>query len=126
MPSIIRSLLLGEPALCSSGTHVRDFIDVRELGRAIAQLASSRVTGAINLGQGEDCSIAGVATTLGDLAGRPDLIRLGALPDRPGDPLRLVPDLDRQFTELGFEPRIGLRQGLSDALNATLAQLDLP
>lgn len=126
VPSTIRSLLLGEPALCTSGTQVRDFIDVRDLGRAIAELVSSSITGAINLGQGEECSIARLVTVLGDLAGRPDLIRLGALPDRPGDPPCLVPDLNRQFKELRFAPRIDLLQGLSDSLNSTLAQLDIP
>ena len=126
VPSIVRALTHGEPALCSSGRQRRDFIDVRELGRAIAALADSDVVGSINLGQGEEWSIAEVATLLGQLAGRPELIELGALPDRPGEPLRLVPDLGRQTDELGFVPRISLRQGLADALNSASGRLDIP
>ena len=126
VPSIVRALLLGEPANCSSGLQRRDFIDVRELGRAISLLTASNVTGAINLGQGEECRIADVANLLGELAGRPDLIRLGALPDRQGEPQRLVPDLTRQRDELGFAPAISLRQGLADALNSASAKLDNP
>jgi nucleoside-diphosphate-sugar epimerase len=126
VPSIARALLRGEPAACSSGRQLRDFIDVRELGRAVAMLASSSVTGSINLGQGEECSIADVAMLLGNIAGRPDLIRLGALPDRAGEPQRLVPDLTRQRDELGFAPEITLRQGLCDVLKSTATQLDIP
>jgi len=125
VPSIARALLSGQPAACSLGQQRRDFIDVRELGRAIALLTASRLTGSINLGQGEECRIADVAILLGELAGRPDLIRLGTLPDRPGEPLRLVPDLTRQRDELGFAPRISLRQGLADALNSASRKLDI-
>lgn len=116
VPSIARALLRGEPAECSSGRAVRDFIDVRELGRAIAMLVTSDVSGSINLGQGEYTRIADVASLLGELAGRPDLIRLGARADRPHEPQILVPDLGRQRSHLGFEPRIGLREGLAAAL----------
>jgi nucleoside-diphosphate-sugar epimerase len=117
VPSIARALLRGEPAECSSGRAIRDFIDVRELGRAIAMLITSDVIGSINLGQGECTRIADVANLLGELAGRPDLIRLGARADRPNEPEILVPDLERQRSHLGFESRIGLREGLVAALD---------
>lgn len=116
VPSIARALLRGEPAECSSGRQTRDFMDVRELGRALAMLVTSSVTGSINLGQGEGIRIGDVATLLGELAGRPDLIRLGVRADRPGEPEVLVPDLGRQRAYLGFAPRIGLRNGLAAAL----------
>jgi len=116
VPSIARALLRGEPAECSSGRAIRDFIDVRELGRALGMLVSSDVSGSINLGQGERTRIADVANLLGELAGRPDLIRLGARADRPSEPQLLVPDLERQRSRLGLEPRISLREGLAAAL----------
>jgi nucleoside-diphosphate-sugar epimerase len=125
VPSIASALLRGEAARCSSGRQIRDFIDVRDLGRALAMLVSSKIIGPINLGQGQERSIADVARLLGQLAGRPDLIRLGALPDRPGEACRLVPDLTRQRKELGFAPNIDLRQGLKDALETAATQLDI-
>jgi nucleoside-diphosphate-sugar epimerase len=116
VPSIATALRDGRPALCSSGRQVRDFIDVRELGRSIALLAKSSLTGVINLGQGAPISIAQLAFLLGEIAGKPELIELGALPDRLGEPALLVPDLTRQTKELGFRPAIDLRRGLCDAL----------
>ena len=47
------------------------------------------------------------------VAGRPDLLRPGALPDRAGDPPRLVADVARLRDEVGFAPRIGLAEGLA-------------
>jgi nucleoside-diphosphate-sugar epimerase len=52
---------------------------------------------------------------MGELAGRPDLIRLGALLDRPGDPPSLIADTTR-LGSLGFRPAYTLRQGLAAAL----------
>jgi nucleoside-diphosphate-sugar epimerase len=48
--------------------------------------------------------------------GRPDLPRPGALPDREGDPPRLVADVSRLRDEVGFTPRIALREGLAGTL----------
>jgi nucleoside-diphosphate-sugar epimerase len=116
VPSVIRSVLRGAPASTSSGRQLRDFIDVRDLGRAIALLVDAPLKGVINLGHGTRTTIATLASTIGELAGRPDLIRLGELPDRPGEALALVPDLTRQTSELRFLPEIGLREGLEDAI----------
>jgi len=116
VPSVARALLNGRPARCSFGGQVRDFIDVRELGRAIALLVRAPLTGVINLGQGKPVSIAEAACLLGAIAGKPELIELGALPDRPGEAPLLVPDLTRQTDELHFHPGIDLRTGLGDAL----------
>lgn len=118
VPSILRALLSGQPARCSSGTQMRDFIDVRDVGEAIAMLASSEVQGAVNIGSGAPTRIGDVARMLGEITGRPDLVRLGALPDRLGEAPALVPDIRRQVEELGFVPRISLKQGLLDAAEA--------
>lgn len=122
VPSVLRSLAQGEPARCSSGKQVRDFLDIRDTGAAIARLATSKVEGIINLGSGKQTTIAEVVETLGRLAGRTDLIRLGALPDREDEPRLLVPDITRQTEDLGFCPRIPLDQGLADAARFWLAK----
>jgi nucleoside-diphosphate-sugar epimerase len=90
-------------------------MDVRDMGRAIALLAASDLTGAINLGSGEPARLGDVARMLGEISGRGDLVRLGVLPDRPGEAEILIPDLSRQTRELGFRPRISLGDGLRDA-----------
>ncbi len=115
VPQVARALIAGEPANCSSGVQIRDFMDVRDLGRAIAELALSRLTGPINLGSGDPRPLRDIARMMGDILARPDLVRLGALPDRPGEPPILVPNLRRQFDELGFHPRVPLRDGLAES-----------
>ena len=116
VPSIADSLRAGREAHCSPGLVVRDFIDVRDAGRALAAIAASQATGAINVAGSVAHSIADVAKLLGELSRRPELIRLGALPDRPDDPPRIVADISRLRHEIGFKFIRDLREGLRDAL----------
>jgi nucleoside-diphosphate-sugar epimerase len=115
--SLARALVRAEPAPCSPGRAIRDFLDVRDAGQALAALTLSGLTGPVNIATGEAVSVADVARTLGRLAGRPDLVQLGALPDRPGEPPRIVADVGRLRHELSFKPMRSLETGLADALS---------
>jgi len=114
--SVARALVRGEPAACSRGLAARDFMDVRDAGAALAAIALAGATGDINVASGLGTRISEVASMLGDLAGRPELIRLGALPDRAAEPPRIVADVARLTGEVGFRPRFDLERGLKDAL----------
>ncbi|KAA0677115.1 NAD-dependent epimerase/dehydratase family protein [Azospirillum brasilense] len=116
--SIIASLWAGEPALCSAGTQIRDFLAVEDMGAAFAALTLSEACGPVNLGSGEPRSIADVALAIGRLMGRPDLIRLGALPMRADDPPRLVADVRRLRDEVGFAPSARLEERLAACIAA--------
>lgn len=119
---IARSLAAGRAAECSSGLALRDFMDARDAGAAIAALALSSVSGPVNIASGEAVTIAALARLAGDISGRPDLIRLGARPDRVGEPARITADITRLREEAGFTPQFPLREGLADALAAWRAR----
>jgi nucleoside-diphosphate-sugar epimerase len=115
--SLARALVSGQPALTSSGTAVRDFFDARDVGGAIAALAASHLTGALNIGSGNGVSLREIGERLANSAGHPELLAVGAIPDRPGEPKSLVADVTRLRDELGFRPAITLDRGLADALD---------
>ena len=83
VPSICRALAVDMPAQCSSGLQIRDFMNVRDAGSALATVALSKIIGAVNIATGRPISVADLAQKVGFLAGRPDLVHLGALSDRP-------------------------------------------
>jgi nucleoside-diphosphate-sugar epimerase len=116
VPLIIRALLKGEPARLTSGTQVRDFLDVRDVGRCLALLLASEVEGAVNVASGAGVSVARIAGLLGDLIGRPELIQLGALTLPREEPSSIVADVSRLVAEVGAKPEITLEQGLADTL----------
>ena len=112
VPAVIRSVLAGEPARCSPGTQIRDFMYVDDVARAFATLLDSNHQGAVNIGSGIPVTIAELAQTAARAAGRPDLLQLGALPAREGEPSRLLADTTR-LASLGFQPRFGLERGMA-------------
>jgi nucleoside-diphosphate-sugar epimerase len=116
VPTIIRALRAGRPAELTSGEQVRDFTDVRDIGRLLALLLASDLEGPINFASGAGTAIARIATLLGDMLGRPDLIRLGARPLARPEPPAIVADVSRMTAELGTAPQIALDQGLADAI----------
>ena len=117
VPSVIRALLCGKIANCSSGNQIRDFLDARDCGEAIAALAKSKVIGSVNIASGRPVPIADVVGRLADQLGRPELLRLGALPERAGDPPNLWGDDQRLRDEVGFASNRSLDDGLRDTIN---------
>jgi nucleoside-diphosphate-sugar epimerase len=117
--AVARAVLAGEPARTTEGTQIRDFMHADDVAAAFAALASSDLTGPVNIASGEPAALRDVVQMIGEAAGRPELIELGALPQRPGEPERLVADVARLRDEVGFAPRVSLRVGI-DATVETL------
>lgn len=116
IPTIIRNLLSGNPAPCTHGEQERDFIHVRDVGAAFAALLDADVEGAVNIATGTGYSVAQVANEIGGQLGRTDLIHLGALPSRPGDPSRIVADTTRLREKANYRPSVQLRDGLRETI----------
>lgn len=112
VPLVATALLRGEPAPMTSGTQRRDFLHVADAGAAFAALADSTLEGSVNLASGEGIALRDLAAMIAERAGRADLLRVGALPDREGDPASLLADVGRMRDELGFTPQIELGAGL--------------
>ena len=114
--SVARRLLAGEEAPTTEGTQVRDFMHVADVAGAFAALLDSDVTGAVNIGSGEPVTVRAVVDEIARAAGRPELLRVGALPQREGEPPQLVADVARLRDEVGFSPRHDLRSGIEETV----------
>jgi UDP-glucose 4-epimerase len=116
IPALIRALLKGEPFPLSSGVQRRDLLHVDDLvAAALAAFGRQDLRGALlNVGTGKSHMIRSVARKIADIVGRPDLIRIGALPDRTAEILDLRCDTTAIRAQLDWRPRIALDQGLRD------------
>ena len=114
--SVTRSLLRGEPARCTHGRQVRDFLHAEDVGRAFVALLDSEAEGAVNVASGEPVALRDVVTTLGELTGRPELVELGAVEAPAGEPPVLVADATRLRHETGWSPRRSLGAGLAETV----------
>jgi len=110
--SVVRSLLAGEPAACTEGRQVRDFLYVDDVASGIVALLESPVTGPVNIASGQAISVADLATRIGAVLGRPELVRLGARPTPPGESPLVVADVTRLRDEVGWAPAYTLDRAL--------------
>jgi nucleoside-diphosphate-sugar epimerase len=111
--SAIRALLAGEPALCSHGNQIRDYLFSGDVANAFVTLLESDVTGPLNIASGQPIALKEIVNRIGHLIGRSDLVRLGAIPEAPTDTPLVVADTTRLAGTLGWHPRVDLEEGLT-------------
>jgi nucleoside-diphosphate-sugar epimerase len=118
VPHVIVSLLSGREAKTSHGEQLRDFSHVDDVAAALAALVDSDVRGAVNIASGQPVKVRTIVETIANLIGRPDLVRLGAIPEQVAEPGLILGDVRRLREELKFQPRIGLEAGLQSTIAA--------
>ena len=107
--------------LWGDGSPTREFLYVEDAAEAVV-LAAERYDGAdpINIGSGEELSIAQLARMIADAVGfQGDIVWDRTQPN--GQPRRYL-DLRRARTELGFKAAVGLREGIARTVSWFLAQ----
>ena len=90
VPYLRAKLEAGKPAELSSGEQIRDYLDVGDAGRMIAEAALGPVQGPVNICSGIPVTIRQFAERIADEFGRRDLLRFGARPENLTDPPRVV------------------------------------
>lgn len=110
--SVIRSLLAGQPAHCSHGNQVRDYLFAGDVADAFVTLLESDMTGPVNIASGRAVALRDIVTHIGRLIGRAELIRLGAIAAAPTDVPLVVADTTRLQRDLEWQPRFDLETGL--------------
>ena len=116
VPSVINSLLLGEEALCTHGEQIRDYIYVKDAAAALVALLESKVEGPVNIGSGRPVVLKELIAEAAEIAGRPDLVRLGAIAVEPDDQQLLLANTRRLNEEVDWQPRYNLKQGLMETV----------
>ena len=90
VPYLRAKLAAGEPAELSSGTQVRDYLDVRDAGRMIVEVALGGAQGPVNVCSGRAITVRQLAERIADEYGRRDLLRFGARTENLTDPPYVV------------------------------------
>ncbi|MGA2439930.1 MAG: NAD(P)-dependent oxidoreductase [Tepidisphaeraceae bacterium] len=118
IPSVLNPLLKKRRAVVRNGSHVRDFLHVRDVGRAFAAILHSPVEGIINVASGEGAKLGDVAKILAELAGAESLLEIQESGATPDNPEVLTADVTK-LRSIGFVPGYSLRQGLATLIKAT-------
>ena len=96
------------------GKQTRSFCYVDDLIEGIVRLSRSEERLPVNLGNPEEYTILECAQAVLEATGSRSELRYVELP--VDDPMRRRPDISKARTLLGWEPRVGLREGLVKSL----------
>jgi UDP-glucuronate decarboxylase len=115
--NFIVQALKGEPiTIYGEGSQTRSFCYVDDLVEGIARFmcTGEEVIGPINLGNPAEISIMELAETVIDMTNSRSRIAMYPLP--ADDPRQRQPDIAKARTLIGWEPKVGLRDGLKETI----------
>ena len=116
VPSVINSLLHGQPARCTHGNQIRDFLFVEDAASALIALLESNVSGPVNIASGYPVVLKKLVNKIGEKLQQPDRIQMGVVPTPPGDPPSIIANVSRLSEEVGWQPRYDLDTGLEKTI----------
>ena len=123
LPTFMGQALRGEPiTVYGDGSQTRSFQYVDDLVEGLVRLLSSDESEPVNIGNPEEVSILDFAKEVIDLVGTDSEIVFEALPK--DDPKVRQPNIEKAQRVLGWEPRVGRRDGLQRTLDYFKEGLD--
>jgi len=116
VPNFIAQDLRGEPmTVYGDGSQTRSFCYVSDLVEGIVRLLRSDYSGPVNCGNPAEVTILQFAERIKKLTGSKSEIVFRPLP--VDDPKQRQPDITRARTLLGWEPSVGLEEGLRHTID---------
>jgi UDP-glucose 4-epimerase len=115
LPHVLESLRASN-SVSLGNTHTRrDYVDTRDIAAAILAVANRSVGCQIyNVGSGVAHSVAEIIELLSTVLARPVTVVSDPNRMRRADRLLLLADIDRIRTEIGWMPRVALRESLNE------------
>jgi dTDP-glucose 4,6-dehydratase len=115
VPAFMGQALTGEDVtIFGSGQQTRSFCYVSDLVDGIIRLMESDVNEPVNIGNPQEMTIEDIARAIIRLTGSSSKLVYRPLPE--DDPKVRQPDITRARTLLGWEPKVGLEEGLTKTL----------
>jgi UDP-glucose 4-epimerase len=107
----------GRPTIYGDGKQTRDYDYVGDVVAANLAAAEADTPGPYNVGTGRETSVLELVDTLRELGGGAEFDPVHE-PERAGEVRRIAIDPSRAREELGWEPRVELREGLERTLDS--------
>ena len=126
IPAFITQALRGEPLTTfGNGSQTRSFGYIDDLIEGLVRLSRSNYHDPVNLGNPEEYTILTLAQKIIELTKSPSQVEFRPLPQ--DDPKQRCPDITVAKRELGgWQPKMGLEDGLRKTIDWFAAQMKLP
>ena len=93
----------GKLAVIRSGELIRDYMDVKEVGKQIVEVAISEIEDAVNICSGSPITVGEFAQRIATECGKPELLQIGKSSDESDEPICVIgkpslPQIKRKIT----------------------------
>ena len=110
--NMIRQATANDPlTVYGDGSQTRSFCYVSDLVRGLTSLAESNLLGPFNLGNPQEITINELVTRILELTKSKSVVQYLELPE--DDPIRRCPDITLAQQIFGWNPEVGLEEGLA-------------
>ena len=115
--SVITSLLKNREALCTHGEQYRDFLHVQDVADAFVALLESNIQGRVNIASGHSIQVKELIDKIANKLGKPELIKLGAIPFSEQEPLFIGANTKLLREEVKWSPKFDLDTGIDQTIS---------
>jgi len=117
VPNWVKAILLGKKIkLYWQGKQLRDYIYVRDVAEAhLVAFEKCKGLNVYNIGSGKGNTMLEILEAVFKAAGK--RVEIEDLGERSGDSNRLVADISKIQKELGWKPKISLKEGMEETWN---------
>jgi dTDP-glucose 4,6-dehydratase len=113
VPNFVGQALRGEPlSVYGDGSQTRSFCYVSDLVDGIVRLLHTNEHGPVNVGNPNEMTILAFAELINKITGNAGGVRFVPQGRTQGDPQQRRPDIGKAKRVLGWEPRVGIEEGL--------------
>jgi dTDP-glucose 4,6-dehydratase len=125
VPAFISQALRNEDVtVFGDGSQTRSFTYITDLVDGIMRLMHSDANDPVNIGNPQELSLAELAKTIIRMTGSSSQLVYRPLPT--DDPKVRRPDISRAKAVLGWEPKVGLEEGLTSTIEYFRKKLEVP
>ncbi|MCW4116993.1 NAD-dependent epimerase/dehydratase [Aurantimonas sp. MSK8Z-1] len=121
LPTVVATLRADREMSLGDGEVVRDFVLASDAADLLARLLVGGASGSYNIGSGQPTRIAEAVGYVAERLERSDLLRFNARSSPVAEPRRLVAEMGKIRSTLGWQAPTPLHAGLDRFLASTLA-----
>jgi UDP-glucose 4-epimerase len=112
IPAVIRTLLAGGKPALTAADQTCDYLYVEDAARALTRIATTGVTGTLNLASGETVVLRNLLERVRAMVDPHLPLGFGELPYRADQVMHLEADISRLRLSTGWQPEVSLEEGL--------------
>lgn len=115
VPYVIKQLLRGEKAVCSSGEQFREYLYSKDVAEAFIKLLYSDLNDAINISSCNPVKIKDIVLEIGNILNAKDLIEFNPSLNKKDDPV-IITGSNELLKSIGWKQQYSLKQGIKETI----------